>query len=328
MRYTRLSIEEREEISRYIVKGYNISKIASKLNRHRSTICRELKKNSKVNKEYRAVHAERTTHKRRQKSGRKVKLEVNTRLRDEVITLLNKKWSPEQIANRLKMKYPADNQMKISHESIYRYLYVLPKGTFRKEILKKLRRQQKYRRKRGTLTGKTGRRGIPNMRSIEKRPEEVNGRHVPGHWEGDLIMDRKRNAIGVLNERSTRYTIMVKVNRPTAEEVRLAFAKEFTRLPKELRKTLTYDQGSEMSEHMLFTQETDIDVYFAHAGSPWERGTNENTNGLIRQYFPRGTDLSEISEEEIKFVQAELNDRPRKVLGFLKPIEAFSKLLQ
>lgn len=220
--------------------------------------------------------------------------------------------------------------MRISHEAIYQYIYVLPRGELKQTLVQALRQERRYRRK------KYGRKGNPeetrgkiaDMLSIEERPAEVADRIIPGHWEGDLIMGKyKRTALGTLVERTTRYTILVPLKTKDAERVRKAYAKELGALPKEIAKTLTYDQGKEMSQHKQFTIDTGITVYFAHPGSPWERGTNENTNGLIRQYFPKGTKFDKVSRREIKRVQRELNDRPRAVLDYKKPDEVINQLV-
>jgi len=231
----------------------------------------------------------------------------------------------------MEMAYPSDTSMRISHEAIYQYIYVLPRGSLKKELISCLRQERKYRRKKGGRKGNPEemRGKIADMLSIDERPKEVEDRIVPGHWEGDLIMGKyKRTALGTLVERTTRYTILVPLGRnKRATDVRKAYAKAMKTIPKELAKTLTYDQGKEMSEHQKFTIDTGIQVYFAHPGSPWERGTNENTNGLIRQYFPKGTEFDKISTREIKRVQRQLNDRPRAALGFYKPDEKFNELV-
>ena len=218
--------------------------------------------------------------------------------------------------------------MQISHESIYSYIYVLPRGALRKSLTQALRKHHIQRRKKGVRKpGKLG--AIQNYLSIEERPEEVADRIIPGHWEGDMLVGKQNiTAIGTLVERTTRMTFLVKLKNLDANTVRKAFEKEFCHLPKGLRKTLTYDQGSEMSEHQLFTKNTDITVYFAHPKSPWERGTNENTNALLRQYFPKGTDLSVFSKSQLKEIQDEFNDRPRKALGWYTPHEKFAELLR
>ena len=219
--------------------------------------------------------------------------------------------------------------MRISHEAIYRYIYVLPRGSLKQKLIKALRQERAYRRKqkRGNVEETRGK--IADMLSIEERPAEVADRSVPGHWEGDLIMGKhKRTALGTLVERTTRYTILVPLGKnKDAMSVRKAYTRALGTMHKEIAKTLTYDQGKEMSEHKQFTIDTGIQVYFAHPGSPWERGTNENTNGLIRQYFPKGTEFDKVSTLEIKRVQRELNDRPRAVLHYQKPDEVINRLV-
>jgi len=227
------------------------------------------------------------------------------------------------------MEYPLDMGMRISHEAIYRYIYVLPRGELKRTLIQALRQEHAYRHKQKNGQPQETRGKIADMLSIEERPAEVEDRSVPGHWEGDLILGKNRqSALGTLVERTTRYTMLVPLGeKRDAVTVREAFTQAFTTLPVELKKSLTYDQGKEMSEHKRFMIDTGIEVYFAHPSSPWERGTNENTNGLIRQYFPKGTDFSKISVEDIKRVQRSLNDRPRAVLNYLKPDEVINNLV-
>lgn len=252
------------------------------------------------------------------------------RLRRYIHAKLRLRWSPEEIARKIAKEYPLDMTMRISPEAIYSYLYVLPKGELKKELLACLRRQRKRRHKRKEGGAEpVGRGKILDMLSIEERPAEVADRIVPGHWEGDLLIGKNRqSALGSLVERTTRTTILVPLKNRTAETVRKAFAKEAKKLPAEMRLSMTYDQGREMAEHQLFTQDTQMQVYFAHPASPWERGTNENTNGIIRQFFPKGTDFSKISRREVKQVQHLLNGRPRKVLDWATPYEVFNLLLR
>ncbi len=219
--------------------------------------------------------------------------------------------------------------MSLSHETIYRYIYVLPRGSLKKTLIEGLRQERAYRRKNGKGERAETRGKIADMLSIEERPKEAADRSIPGHWEGDLIIGKhKRSAMGTLVERTTRYTVIVPLrNGKDAVSVRKAFAKELRLLPQHVTKTLTYDQGKEMSEHKQFTIDTGIQVYFAHPGSPWERGTNENTNGLLRQYFPKGTDFDTISRRTFKKIQDEFNERPRKALNFSTPKEKFNALV-
>jgi IS30 family transposase len=219
--------------------------------------------------------------------------------------------------------------MRISHEAIYQYIYVLPRGSLKQSLVKGLRQERAWRRKKYKGRKNEETRGkIADMLSIEERPADVASRTIPGHWEGDLIMGKhKRTALGTLVERTTRYTMLVPLKAKDAETVRREYARALHSLPRDLAKSLTYDQGKEMSEHTQFTIDTGIVVYFAHPGSPWERGTNENTNGLIRQFFPKGTEFDKVPLREIRRAQNLLNDRPRKVLDYEKPFEAFTKLV-
>lgn len=300
--------------------------IAGRLGRATSTISRECDRGPG---RYWAYQAEQDASlKAASRKQGKTKLAKNVMLRQYVESRLSDCWSPAQIATRLETKYPLDMTMRISPETLYRYVYVLPRGALKKALIKGLRQERKYRRTRkksGDRLPET-RGKIADMLSIEERPAEVIDRIVPGHWEGDLIIGKyKQSAIGTLVERTTRYTIIVPLKEKDAESVRKAFAREIRTLPKELAKTLTYDQGKEMSGHKQFTLSTGMQVYFAHPASPWERGTNENTNGLIRQYFPKGTDFRTVSVREMKRVQRSLNGRPREVLQFATPQESFNQ---
>jgi IS30 family transposase len=246
-------------------------------------------------------------------------------LRTAVFSLLAQRWSPEQIARGLPQRYPHEPTMRISHEAIYTYLYVLPRGTFKRELVRYLRRRHRFRRPRKVRRSS---RPIQDLISIDERPKEVADRTVPGHWEGDLLVGHANaSALGTLVERTTRFTLLVPLKAKDAATVRQAFARELRTLPAQLRRSLTYDQGPEMREHRLFTKQTKMRVYFAHPHSPWERGTNENTNGLLRQFFPKGTRFTRLSRREIKQVQVMLNDRPRKILNWHSPAHAFHQLL-
>jgi transposase, IS30 family len=326
-KYVRLTLPEREEISRLLAAGYSLRKISKYLNRSPSSISREISRSVADIKYYRAVFAHQSSVKKRHAARGNHKLDNNKTLRKIVLYHLKKFWSPEQIAKRLKVLYPDDMNMHISHETIYSYIYVLPKGKLKSKLISCLRRNHKYRRRKGYNRDDCG--TIQDYLSIEERPKEIADRIIPGHWEGDLIVGkRNQSCIGTLVERTTRMTFIVKMNNQDSMTARKAFANEFKQIPKGLKKTLTYDQGQEMAQHKLFTKETDITVYFAHPRSPWERGSNENTNSLIRQYFPRGTDFNSIKEKELKRVQDELNDRPRKTLGWCTPHEKFAEVLR
>ena len=327
--YKRLGIQERENISRGLAQQKTLRAIARDMNRSPSTISREIKRNSGKSG-YRAFSASQRAKaaaisRRRGKS----KIARQEQLRGYVLRKLQEEWSPEEISKRVKVEYAGDIDMQVSHEAIYQYIYVLPRGELKQTLIKALRQEHKYRRKQKSGKTEEKRGKIADMLSIEERPAEVADRTVPGHWEGDLILGKyKRSALGTLVERTTRCTILVPLgSQKDADSVRKAYAEAFKTVPDELSKTLTYDQGKEMSEHQQFTIDTGMQVFFAHPGSPWERGTNENTNGLIRQYFPKGTDFSQVSEDEIKKVQRKLNDRPRRALNFYKPDEVFNKLV-
>lgn len=328
--YKRLSLKEREEISRLLAAKQNFSEIARALGRNKSTISREIRKGGCNKYTYRAVKAEKRAKRRasRRKLGKR-KILLEQKLKSYIFAKLKLRWSPEQIALRLKKDYPDDNQMRISPESIYATLYVLPKGNLKKELLSSLRRRHKRRRCRKKEKQAVIPRKIANMVMIDERPKEVSQRIVPGHWEGDLLIGKnRRSELGSLVERTTRAVILVPLKSKEAEHVRKSFERELNRLSEDMRRTLTYDQGWEMAEHEKLTERTKIQVYFAHKASPWERGTNENTNGLIRQFFPKGTDFSKISRREIKKVQNLLNGRPRKVLNWQTPNEVFNSLLR
>ncbi|MDP3013930.1 MAG: IS30 family transposase [Candidatus Subteraquimicrobiales bacterium] len=331
--YHRLSFKEREEISRYLARGKTIRSISLILIRSPSTISREIKRSAQFGRKenYRAIWANFRAKRNRKKQGRKRKLDVNKRLKRYVFKKLSLYWSPEQIAIYLKIEYPLDISMRIAKETIYRYIYVQPKGKLKRSLIEALRRSHKRRYKKDWRANiHKGNKSIPNLISIEERPEEVKDRTVPGHWEGDLLIGKlKRSALGSLVERTSRKTILVPLLKGyNHERVAENFSKELGKVPQKMRKTMTYDQGSEMSSHEKITEKTKIKVYFSHGGSPWERGTNENTNGLVRQFFPKGTDFTKVSKKEIKQVEKLLNGRPRKVLHWKKPEEVFNELLR
>jgi IS30 family transposase len=255
----------------------------------------------------------------------KTKIESNPKLKNFVYSHLKLHWSPQQISDALKQFYPFDSTMQISHESIYYHIYIQPKKEVEKLLISQLRQKRKYRGnvRRGTDKRTT----IKDPIRIDERPENVLTREVPGHWEGDLILGKNReSAIGTLVERTTRFLIMVPLKKRDATSVRKAFEKAFSNIPKHLKLSLTYDNGTEMAQHKLFTKNSKVKVYFAHPYSPWERPTNENTNGLIRDYFPKGTDFNLLSKKDIVKVQNQLNERPRKTLEYESPLNAISRL--
>lgn len=325
--YERLSEVEREEISRMLAQGCSFQGIAKRLNRYTSTVSREVAKGCCNRYTYRAAKAQNRARRNasKRKAG-KFTLDGNQELKHYIYEKLKLKWSPVQIAKELEKDYPLDMEMRLSPEAIYTYIYVLPRGALKKELTSCLRQNRKRRHQQSR--GVKMERKIEDMLSIEERPKEVADRIIPGHWEGDLIVGKNnRSALGTLVERTSRTTILIQIKTRGAHDVAKAFAKEVKKLPQQMKLSMTYDQGREMAQHKLFTHITGVKVYFAHPRSPWERGTNENTNGLIRQFFPKGTDFNKVSRYKVKKAQNLLNGRPRKVLGFQKPYEVFNQLI-
>lgn len=325
IKYRHLTLFERETLSQLLVQRKSVSDCAKAMGRHKSTISREISRTRLTRYGYRAFTGQFLSQKRKDIPKKPKKIDTNEVLKEYIHKRLRWDWSPEEIANRVKLEYPTNENMHVSHETIYTYLYLLPRGELKKELMKHLRQERQSRRKRGKMHPKRGH--IQDMISISDRPKEVEDRTIPGHWEGDLVMGKERkSAIGTLVERTTRTVILVPLKKKDAYAVRKAFAKETKKLPKHMKLSLTYDRGKEMAEHKLFTKETNIQVYFADPYAPWQRGTNENTNGLIRQYFPKGTDFGKIPRKDIRRVQDLLNGRPRKVLKWQTPFEAFVAL--
>lgn len=323
--YKRLTYEQRIIISKLLQLGFTQTSIANEINCHKSSVSREIKRVSKGKYTALTAHHDCVSNALKRRYG-KCKILFYHPLGDLVIEKLWLRWSPEQIHLYLKKNFPNNPKMQISMESIYFYIYIHAKPELRKLLIEQLRQKRKTRG--NTRRGADKRTTITDAVSIDERPEEVKGRLVPGHWEGDLIIGKDHNsAIATLNERSSRTVILIKLKKRDAKSVRLAMEKEFKHIPDQMKKTLTYDRGSEMAEHKTFTKNTKIKVYFAHPYSPWERPTNENSNGLIRDYFPKGTDFNLISEAELKRVQNELNERPRKVLDMCTPKEVFEKYI-
>ncbi len=324
--YKRINAQERIQIEKLLSHGYSYNHIARELNRSKSTIQREVKRHATAKSKYSGYHAniKATVNSSCRKYG-KSKILLNPSLLFIVHQKLNMFWAPTQICAHLR-KHFNDPRMNLSHESIYLYIYLHAKKELKDNLIKHLRQKRKQRG--NTRRGIDKRTTIVDPIRIDERPDEVIGREIPGHWEGDLIMGKNReSAIGTLVERTTRALILVKIKSKNATDVRKAFEKEFKVLPKQLKKSLTYDNGSEMAQHKLFTQNTKVQVYFTHPYSPWERPTNENTNGLLRDYFPKGTDLSIFSRKRLKEIQDELNERPRKVLNWDTPKDVFHKLI-
>jgi IS30 family transposase len=321
-----LSVAEREEISRGLVEGDSFREVARRLSREPSTISREVNANG-GRAHYRAWVGERRAF---EQSGRAktAKIDANPELKAVVEDWLRLRWSPQQIARRLRLDFPDDPEMWVSHETIYQSIYVQGRGTLRKELAACLRTGRARRRPRAI--SKADQRGkLRDMVNISERPAEVEDRAVPGHWEGDLIIGKlSGSAIGTLVERTTRFVALLHLpNSHGAEDVLEALTRQALTLPDQLARSLTWDQGREMAHHVRFTVATGINVYFCDPHSPWQRGSNENTNGLLRQYFPKGTDLSVHTQADLDTVAAALNGRPRKTLGYMTPSEKFAQLV-
>ena len=317
-----LSLAEREEISRGIVADLSARSIASKLGRSPSTVSREINRNGgRAN--YRAIPADQNAWDQAQRPKR-CKLVRNRALARIVESKLRLLWSPEQIAGWLKRSFPADERYQVSHETIYRSLFVQARGALKKELQLYLRSKRTIRRaKQSSLKG-IGLGGMPDAVSIRERPASVEDRAVPGHWEGDLIEGPNGSCIATLVERHSRYLMLIKLANKKTETVVTALIKQASRLPDELYKSLTWDRGFEMRDHRRFTLETDIQIYFCDPQSPWQRGTNENTNRLLRQYLPKRTDLSVYSQEDLDKIARQLNERPRKTLDYETPADRFN----
>ena len=321
--YTHMSAEERETLSLGLAQGASLQAIAKMLGRAPSTLSREHARNARGTP-YRACTAQRLAAARACQPRRRRKL-LDPWLWQYVRTHLGQGCSPEQIAGRLRREYPHDMQKHCSPETIYTALYVLPRGALRRELLAALRQARKARRPRSRGTDRRGQ--LPNMTSIADRPAEVASRTVPGHWEGDLLKGaRNGSAVGTLVERTTRLVILARMDGTDAASAYQGFTKKLRHVPAPLRKTLTYDRGKEMAEHARLAQRLAIQVFFADPHSPWQRGTNENTNGLLRQYLPKGTDLSGYTQRELNALAHRLNTRPRKCLDFATPLEVFTQL--
>ena len=325
-----LSLQEREAISRALARGACIRYIAPALGRAASTICREVKRNGGVDA-YRASDAEARAWDKGHRD-KWCKMALNARLAETVARKLRLQWSPEQIAGWLKKRYPNNPRMHVSHETIYRSLFMQTRGILRDQLKDELhlhlRRPRTMRRSRLAAGNRRNKGPIIGEVSIRDRPAEVEDRAVPGHWEGDLLVGDRDSYIATLVERSSRFVILVKLDKKDSTTVVKAVAKQMMKLPAELRRSLTWDRGAEMARHKEFKVATDLQVYICDPHSPWQRGSNENTNGLLRQYFPKGISLDGYSQAELNQVARLLNGRPRKTLGFKTPAEFLSQLLQ
>lgn len=319
-----LSLVEREDISRGLARGLSLRQIARELERSASTISREVNRHGGPNR-YRAQAADQRAWKSALRPKRCL-LDCRPILQRVVAEKLKLNWSPEQIARWLKVKHAENERMQVSHETIYRSLYVQTRGVLKKELMAHLRFNRRLRQSKSPAK-KDGRGQILDAVSISERPGSVEDRAVPGHWEGDLLAGSNNSYVVTLVERQTRYALLIKVRSKHTEEVVAALKRGIGKLPVELRKSLTWDRGKELSHHKDFSMATDMPVYFCDPYSPWQRGSNENTNGLLRQYFPKGKDLSGLTQSQLDKVARELNGRPRKTLGFQTPAEKLGEIV-
>jgi IS30 family transposase len=312
-----LTLSEREEISRGIVAGASMRQIAAAIERSPSSVSREIARHG-GRARYRAAEADSQAWDRARRP-KSCLLARHGRLQRIVASKLQLDWSPEQISGWLKAQFAEDGSMRISHETIYRSLFLQARGVLKRELLCHLRSRRTMRRSKKATRKGQARGQIVDAISIRERPAEIEDRAIPGHWEGDLITGSKNSHIATLVERHSRFTMLVKVNGKDTSNVVSALAKQVQKLPVELRRSLTWDRGLELAQHKNFTVATDVKVYFCDPQSPWQRGTNENTNGLLRQYFPKGTELSKYSQADLNRIALQLNQRPRKTLGFQDP---------
>jgi IS30 family transposase len=323
--YKRITLDERVRIEKLLSHNKTYTEIGFILNRHKSSICREVNRMGISN--YKSLEADMNSYKNssERKYG-KTKMNQHPFLKKYVLAKLDKFWSPDQISESLSSNYIHNKEMQISRETIYMHIYLHSNLELKKVLIQQLRQKRKFRG--NVRRGADKRTTIKDPIRIDERPLEVKGREIPGHWEGDLIMGKEGgSAIGTLVERTTRAVILVHLKARDAQSVRKAFENAFKLLPVHMKKSLTYDNGTEMAQHKLFTARTKIAVYFAHPYSPWERPTNENTNGLLRDYFPKGMDLSTVTKKRLKEVQNELNERPRRVLNYQTPKDVFESYI-
>jgi IS30 family transposase len=319
-----LSLADREEIAVGLAREESFGEIGARIGRPASTISREVARNGPRGR-YRAVRAQALAEQRARRP-KAAKLAVNVELRGLVQGKLERRWSPEQVSAWLKAEFPGRAEMQVSHETIYQSLYVQGRGALRRELAASLRTGRTLRRPRRVTGERRGK--IPGMVNISERPAEIADRAVPGHWEGDLIIGTGHSAIGTLVERSTRFVLLLHLpHGHGADQVAAAMTEAMGTLPAQLRRSLTWDQGTEMASHAQIALATGLEIYFCDPHSPWQRGSNENTNGLLRQYFPKGTSLAVHSREQLDGVAAELNSRPRKTLGWKTPAQALEQVL-
>ena len=321
-----MTTAEREEISRCIAAGASLRRIASELGRAPSTISREIARNSGRDC-YRAASAERRADDAARRPQR-CKLSLDDVLRDLVAGKLAEDWSPEQVSGWLEMTYPGDPSLRVSAETIYLTLFLQARGALKRELIQHLRRVKSLRRPRAAGRDNRGQGKIIDAVSIRERPAEADDRAVPGHWEGDLLAGSSNTHIATLVERSSRFVMLVRVDGKDTDSVVSAITGKIETLPGELRRSLTWDRGMELASHQRFTVDTNVRVFFCDPQSPWQRGSNENTNGLLRQYLPRRTDLSRYTQDDLDTIAAKLNTRPRKTLGYATPADTFDQTLR
>jgi len=323
--HKRLTAHDRERIMVLLGQGHKPSQIAIMMNRHRSVISREINRNSPVGASYSAYTAQcKANSSASSRHYGHQKLTKSPALWTLVCEKLNLQWSPQQIAGDLKKRFPKDHSMQVSHETIYAYIYVHARGALKKQLIRELRQAKPKRGQRPATTAKKER--FVDMVSIHDRDPEIESRLVPGHWEGDLMMgSRNSSALGTLVERTTRFTVLVPLDFKDSDYVTVSFANKLNTFPEHLRKSMAYDQGSEMSSHSNITGLSKTKVYFCDPHSPWQRGTNENTNGLLRQYFPKGTDFRTVPDWLVQEIQDRLNERPRAILDFDTPKERITQ---
>ncbi len=322
--YSHLCATERYMIMAGLQAGHSLRKIGRMIGRSASSISRELQRNYSA-EGYVALAAHQRAEVNRHKPRFAKKLHTHRHLYHYVMVKLERLWSPQQISGRLKVDFPESKEMRISHETIYAFIYAMPKSGLRQELIANLRRKHPRRYAHGRDPSKQKPR-ISDMVSIHDRPEEIEGQQVIGHWEGDLIIGKNHgSAVGTLVERKSRYIYLAHLSNRSAKETRLSFTRKLQDVPSELRQSLTYDQGREMSQHKLLGTELEMAVYFCDPHSPWQKGTVENTNGLIRQFLPKGSDLSDVPQERLDEISHLLNTRPRKSLNFQTPSEVYMK---
>jgi IS30 family transposase len=317
-----LQASEREEISRGLARGEGVRGLARRLGRAPSTISREIRRHGGP-VAYRAGVADQAAWRRAQRPQRG-RLVASRRLRRMVIAGLEQRWSPEQIARQLRRRYPDDPEMHVSHETIYRALYVQARGALKRELVAHLRRGQRYRRPRAQARSTRGPGQLVDIVTLAERPPSADTRAIPGHWEGDLLLGKAGTQIITLVERHSRYVMLIRAPAADSATVIDALARRITRLPAALQQSLTWDRGKEMAQHRRFTVDTGVQVYFCDPQSPWQRGSNENTNGLLRQYYPKGTDLRTVTQQQLDAVARQLNTRPRLTLQDQTPAEVLA----